>query len=68
VKVNFLRTMNVTVADHAGRSYRSPVQFFSRLHLILNAYLLIYTDLVINKNNYESFILSCFTCSLHICL
>jgi len=28
VKVNFLRTMNVTVADPAGRSYRSPVQFF----------------------------------------
>jgi len=23
VKVNFLRTMNVTVADPAGRSYRS---------------------------------------------
>jgi len=28
VKVNFLRTMNVTVADPAGRSYRYPVQFF----------------------------------------
>jgi len=29
VKVYFPRTMNVTVADPAGRSYRSPVQFFS---------------------------------------
>ena len=29
MKVNFLRTMNVTVADPAGRSYRSPVQFFA---------------------------------------
>jgi len=29
--------MNVTVADLAGRSYRSPVQFFSHLNLILNA-------------------------------
>jgi len=28
VKVNFLRTMNATVADPAGHSYRSPVQFF----------------------------------------
>jgi len=28
---------NVTVADLAGRSYRSPVQFFSRLNLIPNA-------------------------------
>jgi len=28
VKINFLRTMHVTVADPAGRSYRSPVQFF----------------------------------------
>jgi len=28
VKVFFLRTMNVTVADPVGRSYRSPVQFF----------------------------------------
>jgi len=28
VKVNFLCTMNVTVADSAGRSYRYPVQFF----------------------------------------
>jgi len=37
VKVNFLRTMSVTVADPAGRSYRSFVQFFSRLNLILNA-------------------------------
>jgi len=36
VKINFLRTMNVTVADPAGRSYRSPIQFFSRLNLILN--------------------------------
>ena len=27
-----------------------------------------YTHLLINKNNYESFIWSCFTCSLHICL
>jgi len=57
VKVNFLRTMNVTVADPAGCSYRyrSPVQLFSRSNLILNAYLLMYMDLV-NKNNYESFI------------
>jgi len=54
-EVNFLRTMNVTVADPVGRSYMSPVQFFSRLNLILNAYLLMYTDLLINKNNYESF-------------
>jgi len=54
VKVNFLHTMNVTVADPAGHSYRSP--FFSRLNLILNAYLLMYTDLLINKNNYENFI------------
>jgi len=38
VKVNFLRTKNVTVADPPGRSYRSPVQFFSRLNIILNAY------------------------------
>jgi len=67
VKVYFPRTMNVTVADPAGRSYRSPVQFF-RLNLILNAYLLMYADLLINKNNYESFILSYFTCSVHICL
>jgi len=37
VKVNFLRTMTVTVVDPAGRGYRSPVQFFSRLNLILNA-------------------------------
>jgi len=37
VKINVLRTMNVTVADPAGRSYRSPVQFFSRLNLIPNA-------------------------------
>jgi len=29
--------MDVTVADPAGRSYRSPVQFFSRSNLILNA-------------------------------
>jgi len=28
VNVNFLRSMNVTVADPAGRSYRFPVQFF----------------------------------------
>jgi len=28
VKVNFLHTMNVTVADPAGCSYRFPVQFF----------------------------------------
>jgi len=56
VKVNFLRTMNVTVADPAGRSYRYPAQLFSRLNLILNAYLLMHTDLLINKNNYESFI------------
>jgi len=28
VKVNFLSTMNVTVADPAGCSYRSPVQIF----------------------------------------
>jgi len=40
VKVNFLRTMNATVADPAGCSHRSPVQFFSCLNLILNAYLL----------------------------
>jgi len=56
MKVNFLCTMNVTVADPAGRSYRSPVQFFSRLNLILNACLLMYRDLLIYKNNYESFI------------
>jgi len=31
VKVNFLRTMNVTVADPAEHSYSSPVQFFSHL-------------------------------------
>jgi len=37
VKVNFLSTMNVTVADPARRSYRSPVQFFSHLNLIPNA-------------------------------
>jgi len=60
--------MNVTVADPAGRSYTSPVQFLSRLNLILNAYVLMYTDLLINKDNYDSPILSCFTCSLHICL
>jgi len=60
--------MNVTVAVPAGRSHRSLAQFFSRLNLILKAYLLMYTDLLINKNNYESFILSCFTCNLHICL
>jgi len=29
VKANFLRTMKVTVADPAGRSHRSPVQFFA---------------------------------------
>jgi len=56
VKINFLRTINVTVADPAGRSYRSPIQFFSCLNLILNAYLLMDTDLLVNKNNYESFI------------
>jgi len=58
VKVNFLRTMNATVGDPAGCSYRyrSFVQFFSRSNFILNAYLLMYTDLLINKNNYESFI------------
>jgi len=56
VKVNFLHTMNVTVADPAGHSYRSHVQFFSHLNLILIAYLLMYTDLLINKNNYEFFI------------
>ena len=28
VKVNFVHTMNVTVADPAGRTYRSLVQFF----------------------------------------
>jgi len=55
VKVNFLHTMNVTVADPAGHSYRSLVQFFSRLNLILIAYLLMYTDLLINKNNYDEF-------------
>jgi len=53
VKGNFLRTMNVTVGDPAGCSNRFPVQFFSRLNVILNAYLLMYTDLLINKNNYE---------------
>jgi len=42
--------MNVTVGDPAGRSNRFPVQFFSRLNLILNAYLLMCTDLLINKN------------------
>jgi len=67
VKVNFLRTMKVTVANPAGRSYRSPVQLFSRLNLILKAHLLMYTDLQTNNNNYESFILSCFTCRLDIC-
>ena len=46
--------MNVTVGDPAGCSNRFPVQFFSHLNLILNAYLLMYTDLLINKNNYES--------------
>jgi len=44
--------MNVAVADPAGRSYRSPVHFFSCLNLILNAYFLMYTDLLIHKNNY----------------
>ena len=29
---------------------------FLRLNLIMNAYLFMYTDLLINKNNYESFI------------
>jgi len=29
VKVNFLRTMNVTVAYPPGRSYRSPVHFLA---------------------------------------
>jgi len=52
VKVIFLRTMNVTVGDPAGRSNRSAVQFYSRLNLILNAYMLMYTHLLINKNNY----------------
>jgi len=56
VKVNFVRTMNATVADPAGRSYRSPVQFYSHLNLIHNACLLMYTHLLINKSNYESFI------------
>ena len=45
---------------NSGRPCRTqlqvPVQFFSRLNLILNAYLLMYTDLLINKNNFESFI------------
>ena len=45
--------MNVTVGDPAGRSNRFLVQFFSRLNLILNAYMLMYTHLLINKNNYE---------------
>jgi len=31
VKVNFLRTVNVKVAKPVGRSYWSPVQFFSCL-------------------------------------
>jgi len=48
--------MNVTVAGPAGRSYRFPVQFFSCLNLILNAYLFMYKDLLINKSNYESII------------
>jgi len=55
VKVNFLRTMNVTVADPAGRSYRSPVQFFAfKSHS--KCTVACDTDLLINKNNYESFI------------
>jgi len=29
VKVNFLHTMNVTVTEPTGRSYRSPVQIFA---------------------------------------
>jgi len=29
VKVKFLRTMNVTVVDPAGRSYRSLYSFFA---------------------------------------
>ena len=45
--------MNVTVGDPAGHSNRFPVQFFSCLNVILNAYLLMYTDLLINKNIYE---------------
>jgi len=48
--------MNVTVEDPAGCNYRSPVQFFSRLNLILNDYLLMYMDLLINKSNYDSFV------------
>jgi len=28
VKINFLRTLNATVADPAGRSYKSPARFF----------------------------------------
>jgi len=44
VKINFLRTMNATVVDRAGHSYRSPVLFFSRLNLVLDVYLLMYTD------------------------
>jgi len=48
--------MNVTVVDPVGRSYRSPAQFFFTFNLIPNAYKLMYMDLLINKNNYESFI------------
>ena len=40
--------MNVTVADPAEWSHRSPVQFFSCLNLILNAYLL-YAYASVNK-------------------
>jgi len=43
--------MIVTVADPTERSYKSPVQICSRLNIILNAYLFMYTDLLINKNN-----------------
>jgi len=37
VKVSSLRTMNVTVAELAGRSW-SSVQFFFVFNLTLNAY------------------------------
>jgi len=56
MKINFLRIMNVTVVDPAGCSYRSPVQLFLHLNLTLNACLLMHADLLITKNNHESFI------------
>jgi len=47
--------MNATVADPAGSVIGLLYSFFT-LNLILDAYLLMYMDLLINKNNYESFI------------